>query len=651
MNISKKTFKESWKSEISAELITKQGLRLSEIKIDGEKIYWLEGRPKESGRYVIVSKSLNESNVKDILPRGYNSRNSVHEYGGASFTVKNDKVFFTNWDDQRIYCIDDKKIFPITPSSHLEKSLRYSDLTLTKDIKWIICIRENHDNEGEPINEIVAVKTDGSFDVKILISGNDFYSSPRLNKNNDKLTWTQWNHPNMPWDETELCSAQIDSKNCSIGEINFIAGGDGISILQPNWSDKGELVYVSDESGWWNLHKSNNGKNKNILDESKEHAGPSWQFGFKTYDFYKKDNIIIRGLSDDKKEGLIRILDLNGTIKEEINLDHTQISYLNVHGDNLFFIGSSPSKNDEIIKYGIEDKSVEIIKKSSDLEIPNSELSIAEEINFSTTNNSKAYAFYYPPKNNNYSNNDINPPLLVISHGGPTSAASNSLSLSIQFWTNRGFAVVDVNYRGSTGYGRKYRDELKGNWGVYDAEDCIAAVKYLSEEKLIDPKKVVIKGGSAGGYTTINALTFYDNFAAGATYYGIADLSVFINDTHKFESMYLESLIGKYPKEKQKYYDRSAINFTEKLSAPMIILQGSEDKIVPVSQAEIMADALKKKQIPHALIIFEGEQHGFRKAENIKSSLESELYFYSQVLGFNLNENISIIEIENSENL
>ena len=241
--------------------------------------------------------------------------------------------------------------------------------------------------------------------------------------------------------------------------------------------------------------------------------------------------------------------------------------------------------------------------------------------------------------------------MLVISHGGPTSAASNSLSLSIQFWTNRGFAVVDVNYRGSTGYGRKYRDELKGNWGVYDAEDCIAAVKYLSEEKLIDPKKVVIKGGSAGGYTTINALTFYDNFAAGATYYGIADLSVFINDTHKFESMYLESLIGKYPKEKQKYYDRSAINFTEKLSAPMIILQGSEDKIVPVSQAEIMADALRKKQIPHALIIFEGEQHGFRKAENIKSSLESELYFYSQVLGFNLNENISIIKIQNSENL
>ena len=355
MNTSKKTFKESWKSEISAELITKQGLRLSEIKIDGEKIYWLEGRPKESGRYVIVSKSLNESKARDILPRGYNSRNSVHEYGGASFTVKNDKVFFTNWDDQRIYCIDDKKIFPITPSPHLEKSLRYSDLILTKDTKWIICIRENHDNEGEPINEIVAVKTDGSFHVKILISGNDFYSSPRLNKNNDKLTWTQWSHPNMPWDETELCSAPIDSKNCSIGEINFIAGGGGISILQPEWSDKGELIYVSDESGWWNLHKSNNGKNKNILDEPKEHAGPSWQFGFKTYDFYKKDNIILRGLSDDKKEGLIRILDLNGKIKEEINLDHTQISYLNVHGDNLFFIGSSPSKNDEIIKYCIED--------------------------------------------------------------------------------------------------------------------------------------------------------------------------------------------------------------------------------------------------------------------------------------------------------
>tara|TARA_Y100001970_G_C14233915_1_gene860616 strand:- start:1450 stop:3405 length:1956 start_codon:yes stop_codon:yes gene_type:complete len=651
MNINNKTYIESWKSEISAELITKQGLRLSEIKIDGEKIYWLEGRPEESGRYVIVSKSLNKSDQIDVLPQGYNSRNSVHEYGGASFTVKNNKIFFTNWDDQRIYCIKDQKIFPITPSPDIEKSLRYSDLILTEDTKWIICVRENHNNDGEPVNEIVSVKTDGSFDVKILISGKDFYSSPRINKSNDKLAWTQWDHPNMPWDETELCSAKIDSKTCSLGGINFIAGGTDKSILQPEWADNGELIYVSDESGWWNLHKSDNGKNNNILDESKEHAGPSWQFGFKTYDFYKKDNIILKGLSDDKKYGLIRILGLNGIIKKEIKLDYTQISYLNVLGDNLFFIGSSPSKNDEIIKYGIEDKSIHIIKKSSDLEISSSELSIAEEIQFPTTNNSKSFAFYYPPKNNNYSDKDLKPPLLVISHGGPTSATSNSLNLSIQFWTNRGFAVVDVNYRGSTGYGRKYRDELKGNWGVYDAEDCIAAVKYLSGKKLIDPKKVVIKGGSAGGYTTINALTFYDDFAAGATYYGIADLSIFINDTHKFESRYLESLIGKYPQDKQKYYDRSAINFTEKLSAPMIILQGSEDKIVPVSQAEIMAEALKKKQIPHALIIFEGEQHGFRKAQNIKSSLESELYFYSKVLGFNLNENISSVKIQNSKNL
>ena len=651
MSTTNKPFIESWKSEISAELITKQGLRLSEIKVDGEKIYWLEGRPEESGRYVIVSKSLNQSDVVDVLPKGYNSRNSVHEYGGASFVVKNDKIFFTNWDDQRIYCIDDQKIFPITLSPDIEKSFRYSDLILTQDLKWIICVRENHNNEGEPINEIVAIKTDGSFDVKILISGKDFYSSPRLNKSNDKLAWTQWNHPNMPWDETELCATEIDSKNCITREINIIAGGNKKSILQPEWADSGELIYVSDQSGWWNLHKSDNGKNNNILDEFKEHAGPSWQFGFKTYDFYKNDNIILRGLSEDKRYGLIRVLDLNGIIKEEIKLDYTQISYLNVLGDNLFFIGSSPSKNDEIIKYGIEDKSIEIVKKSSDLEISKSELSIAEEIQFPTTNNSKSYAYYYPPRNNKYSDNELNPPLLVISHGGPTSATTNSLSLSIQFWTNRGFAVVDVNYRGSTGYGRKYRDELKGNWGIYDAEDCIAAVKYLSEKKLVDPKKVVIKGGSAGGYTTINALTFYDDFAAGATYYGIADLSVFINDTHKFESRYLESLIGNYPQDKQKYYDRSAINFTEKLSAPMIILQGSEDKIVPVSQAEIMADALKKKQIPHALIIFEGEQHGFRKAENIKFSLESELYFYSQVLGFKLNDSISSIKIENSRNL
>ncbi|MFL2665489.1 MAG: alpha/beta hydrolase family protein [Dehalococcoidia bacterium] len=651
MNKKNNSYYESWESEISAELITKQGLRLSEVKIDDERIYWLEGRPEESGRYVIVSRKINEKKIIDILPKGYNSRNAVHEYGGASFTVQQGKVFFTNWDDQRIYCIDNNKIFPISAEPEVNRGFRYADLILTMDSKWIICVREDHNVKGEPKNEIVAITTDGSFNLEVLLTGSDFYSSPRLNKQNDKLSWTEWNHPNMPWDGSELKQANIDISNCSIEKSEFISGGVDTSILQPEWSDSGELFFVSDESGWWNLHKNEEGENINILDESKEHAGPSWQFGFKTYDFYEEDKIILRGLSENKKNGLIRILDFSGNIKEEIGIPYTHISYINVLGENLFFIGSSPSKNDELVKYNLQQKVTEVIKKSSNLNIDKSEFSIPEEIEFPTTQNSQSYAFYYPPKNSKYLESEVIPPLLVISHGGPTSATSNSLNLSVQFWTNRGFAVVDVNYRGSTGYGRKYRDELKGNWGVYDAEDCISAVKYLAEKKLVDPKKVVIKGGSAGGYTTINALTFYDEFAAGATYYGIADLSVFIDDTHKFESRYLDSLIGKYPDEKEKYFERSAINFTDKLSSPMIILQGSEDKIVPVSQAEIMAEGLRKKQIPFSLIIYEGEQHGFRQAKNIKSSLESELYFYSKVLNFSLNENISPVKIENENNL
>ena len=637
----------SWESTITPEKITEGGLRFSEIRSSGSDLYFLEGRPEESGRYVIV-KQASDGKISDAIPKEFNSRNAVHEYGGGSYAVGQKNIYFTNWDDQRIYKVNGENVNPITKEPPFEKSIRYSDLTLSIDEEWLFCVRETHFKKEEAKNELFAISTTENSQI-VLCTGRDFYSSPRINPTNKEICWLEWDHPNMPWDGTQLFIANFDLDGLS--EIKFIDGSKNISIIQPEWSDSGELIYISDESGWWNLKKYSENTNSTILNEKSDHGGPSWQFGFRTY-FVKDNNIYLKGISKNKNKGLIRKISISGQILETNEVFHTSINDLTHHENKALYIGASPVSNSEIVSYDLMNKNEETIKESNPVKIDIEEISIPEEISFPTTQNAIAYGYFYKPKNKNFQGeSEEKPPLLVISHGGPTSATSNALNLSIQYWTNRGIAVADVNYRGSTGYGKKFRDSLKGNWGVYDTDDCIAAVDHLSKKGLVDSSRVAIKGGSAGGYTTINALTFHDRFAVGATYYGIADLSVFIDDTHKFESKYLETLIGKYPEEKEKYYERSAINFTDQLSCPMIIFQGTEDKIVPPSQAEIMAQGLRDKKIPFSLIMYEGEQHGFRQSKNIISSLESEIYFYSKVLGFKPFDKLKEVEIENSENL
>jgi len=633
----------SWKSSITSDLIVNGGVKFSEIRIDGTDLYFLEGRPDEAGRYVIMKKT-SDGNIFDMIPENFNSRNAVHEYGGGSFAVNNKIIFFTNWEDQRIYKIENKKISPLTEIPSIEKGVRYADLTISFDLNWLFCVRETHFENKEANNDLVAISI-SSGEIKVISEGRDFYSSPRQQEFGDQICWLEWDHPNMPWDGNELFTAIFNNGN--ISNKKHIDGSKEISIVQPEWASSGDLIYISDQSGWWNLKKISNNKKYDLLTETSDHGGPAWQFGFRTFGL-TDENIILKGNSKNKKNGLLRIIKFNGEIIDELNIIHTSISDVSISENKVIYIGSSPLSNSEIIEFNLDKKSIEVIKESSKLIIDPEDLSVPEEINFESTNNENAYAYFYKPKNKKIEGSTGDkPPLLVISHGGPTSSASNSLNLSVQFWTNRGFAVVDVNYRGSVGYGRKFRDSLKGNWGIYDTDDCIAAVNFLSSKDLVDSNKVAIRGGSAGGYTTINALTFHDTFAVGATYYGIADLSVFIDDTHKFESKYLESLIGKYPEEKQKYYDRSAINFTDMLSCPMIIFQGTEDKIVPPSQAEILAKGLRNKKIPYSLVMFEGEQHGFRQSKNIKASLESELFFYSKVLGFETNEKLLEVKIEN----
>ena len=642
----------SWESPITAELITRGGLRLAEVRVDGDDIYWLEGRPEEAGRYVIVRYSP-DGTTTDINPENFNVRSAVHEYGGGGFAVGGGDVYFSNWDDQRIYrASSDGSGDPeaITGDPTVERGDRYSDLTLSNDSNWILCVQERHHEGREADNELVAVSTGGSGEVRVLATGHDFYSSPRQNLAGDMVCWLSWDHPNMPWDGCELWVAEFDSAAGAGANGRPITGSADVSIGQPEWAPGGSLVFISDESGWWNLTRWTGGRIAPVVVEEVDHRGPAWAFGMRSYGIAGDSSIVLRDSQDGR--GRFRVIGLDGVQTAETPVTHTSMADVTVKNGEVIYVGASPLSAAEVVRVNLESGVASTLKKSSDIELDSAYLSIPEAITFPSTEGGEAHAFYYAPVNPEFeSEGGEKPPLLVISHGGPTSATSAALSLSIQFWTSRGFAVVDVNYRGSTGHGRKYRDALKGMWGVYDTDDCIAAADYIVNRGLADGDRLAIKGGSAGGYTTINALTFYDRFAVGATYYGIADLSVFIGDTHKYESRYLDSLIGPYPEAKQLYYDRSAINFTDQLSCPMIILQGLEDKIVPPSQAEIMAGALREKGIPFSLMMFEGEQHGFRQSKNIIRSQEAELYFYGRVLGFTPADEIEPVEIENESAL
>lgn len=640
----------SWTSPVSAKSIASGGLKLSEIRVDGDDIYWLECRPQESGRYVIVRCKKNGF-ISDVFPETFNARNSVHEYGGGTYAVKDETIYFTNWKDQRIYKISGNNLpIPITHEPLIPSGERYADLTISTDSNWIFCVRERHFKNREPDNELIAINTKGSNEVYVLSRGYDFYSSPRQNPLNSKICWLSWKHPNMPWDGSELWIGDFDETECKISNRKFITGGETTSIIQPEWSSDGTLVFITDESGWWNVSKYENKKIVPIVSEEIDHGGPSWQFGFRTYYLNHHGDLILP--DSNEQSGRIRKFNLRGELQEEINIPHTSISDLTIFRSEVLFIGASPLSVSEIIMMSLHNGERKSLKISGEIKISSDYISLPKKITFPTTKSGYAYGFYYPPTNPEFSGMESEtPPLLVISHGGPTGSASTELNLSIQFWTTRGFAVVDVNYRGSSGYGKDFRDSLKGNWGIYDTDDCIAAVDYLIDKSLIDSNRIAIKGGSAGGYTTINALTFHDRFSVGATYYGISDLSVFVGDTHKFESRYLDSLIGPYIEKKHEYFNRSAINFTEKLSCPMIIFQGLEDKIVPPSQAKIMAEALREKKIPFCLMMFQGEQHGFRQSKNIVASLEAELYFYGKIMNFIPADKINPIVIENQFNI
>ncbi len=633
----------SWKSPITSELVASETIMLGQTAIDGEDIYWIETRPAEGGRYVIVRRSP-DGKTHDVTPPPFNARTLVHEYGGGSFVIANGTIYFSNFDDQRIYRQDSPQSEPqpITP----EANLRYADAVIDHRRRRLICVREDHtDQECEAVNTIVSISLDGSGENKVMVSGNDFYSAPRLSPDGSQIAWLTWNHPNMPWNESELWVGEI-REDGSVVTVEQVAGGSDESIFQPEYSPDGTLYFVSDRTGWWNLYRWRDSRIEPLCEMPAEFGMPYWSFASSTYNFASANRIIC-SYTQQGTWHLASLDTTNGKL-EAIKTPYTSISFLRASPGKAVFLAGSPTETMSVAQLDLATHELKILRRSSKVTIDPEYLSMPQAIEFSTEHGLTAHAFFYLPNNPDYKASlGTKPPLLVISHGGPTAATSSVLNLMIQFWTSRGIAVVDVNYGGSTGYGRSYCQRLNGQWGVVDIDDCVNSTRYLVERGKVNGDYLAIRGGSAGGYTTLSALAFRDVFKAGASYYGISDLEVFARDTHKFESRYLDRLVGSYPEHRDLYRKRSAINYIEQFSCPMILFQGLEDKIVPPNQAEMMVEALRKKGLPVAYIPFEGEQHGFRRAKNIKRALDAELYFYSKVFDFELAQPVEPVPIEN----
>jgi dipeptidyl aminopeptidase/acylaminoacyl peptidase len=637
----------SWKSSITSDLIVSGTVGLGQIALDGEDIYWIEMRPSEGGRNCIVRRT-SDGQTEDLTPPGFNARTRVHEYGGGDYLVREGTVYFSNFDDQRLYRqAPGEEPRPLTPAG----KLRYSDGTIDERRRRMLAVREDHRVEGaEAANTIVALKLDGDGlnedGGAVLVEGSDFYSTPRLSPDGSKLAWLQWNHPNLPWDGTELWVCELNADG-TLGARRKVAGGPDESIFQPEWSPSGELFFTSDRSNWWNLYRlDGDGSVEAMCERDAEFGVPQWLFAMTTYSFATEARIICA--FHERGRWNLASLDTETKKLEPIETSYTDISYLRATKNRIVFRGGSPTERVGIISLDLGTGQTEVLRHSSEVFVDAEYLSTPRAVEFPTENGLTAHAFFYPPRNRDFeAPKGERPPLLVKCHGGPTATTTTTLRLETQYWTSRGIAVLDVNYGGSSGYGREYRQRLNGQWGVVDVDDCVNGARHLAESGEADAERCVITGGSAGGFTTLNALTFRDLFRAGASHFGISDLNVFVGDTHKYESRYLERLIGPYPERSDLYYERSSINFTDQLSCPIIFFQGLEDKVVPPNQAELMVEALRKKKLPVAYVAFEGEQHGFRRAENIKRALDGELYFYSRVFGFDIADEVEPVLIEN----
>ncbi len=632
----------SWKSPITPELITSKGISLLELAIDGNDIYWIEGHPNEAGRYTIM-RYASDGAITECIPPEFYARTTVHEYGGGAFAVADGIIYFANYRDQHLYRQrPGGKPELLTPTD----GYRYADIVVDRKRDRLICVREDHTSGTEAVNTIISVSLSNPDDGRVLVEGNSFYSNPRLSPDGSRLAFLTWNHPNMPWDGCELFAADVRPDG-ALENAQLITGGPSQSVFQPGWSPDGILYFVLEGGNWWNLYRWNGHAAEPLHPMDAEFGRPQWSFGTSTYSFASPTRI----LCTYSQEGMWHLAWLNTQSRELATVDsvYTEIEDIRLGNGFAAFIGGSPSLPFAVVRMDFTTGAMQRIREAVPLIIDPGYISIPESITFPTDHGFEAHGLFYRPANKDYTapRGEL-PPLIVISHGGPTGATAAVLNYGLQFWTSRGFAVLDVNYGGSTGYGREYRQRLNGNWGIVDVADCCNGALYLAERGLVDGNRLAVRGRSAGGYTTLACLTFRpDVFKAGASHFGLSELEAFAKDTHKFESRYLFSLIGPYPARSDLYAERSPIHFINNISAPLILFQGDEDHVVPPSQAQMMFDALKAKGLPVAYLLFKGEQHGFRRAENIRRSLQAELYFYSRIFKFPLPEPIEPVDIQN----
>ncbi|SHE76914.1 Dipeptidyl aminopeptidase/acylaminoacyl peptidase [Seinonella peptonophila] len=627
----------SWRSPISSDLIVAKSISFTEVQTDGDDIYWIEQRPYESGRFVIVHHT-STGKREEKLATPWNSHNRVHEYGGGSYVVHHGVIYFTNFQDQRIYAVKRKgSPTAITP----DDGSRYAELVFDSVRNRLLAVRELHQEGLEPVNQLVSIDLKQG-EVQVIDDGHDFYASPSLSADGSKIAWITWDHPHMPWDSSQLWLATCNQDG-RISQKRCIAGGENESVRQPEWSVNHELYFISDRSGWWNLYRLNEGKIVPLCPMEAEFAGPAFQLGLPSYQLLT-DQSLVCTYNRHGRWG-IGLLQLETGQWKTIDTPYTYISHLQLTTTEIVCIAGSPTIPSSIVKIDLETESVEVLHTSTAQSFSIDDLSLPQEITFPTTNQMVAHGFYYPPHHREYKGIDSEyPPLIVNCHGGPTAAATTLFNLDIQYWTSRGFAYLDLNYRGSTGYGRAFQQALYGNWGIYDVADSINGAKYLIQQGAVDSKQTIIRGRSAGGYTTLAALSFHNFFQAGASYFGVSDLERLHLETHKFESRYLEKLIGSYPEHRQLFHQRSPI-YAEEHFTPTIFFQGELDRIVPPNQAEQMADKLRKRHCPVACVVFPGEGHGFVKAEHLKQAMEGELYFYSKIFQFQPAEPLMPVEI------
>lgn len=620
----------SWKSPVTSQLVAGASLRLGDISLSDGVVYFTESRPAEKGRSVLLRA---ESSVapEDMTPASFDVRTRVHEYGGGAFAISGSAAFFSNAVDGRIY--------RVAAGAHPDAitapgELRYAALRIDPGRRRLIAVVEDHSSGGhEPENRLVSMKLDGSGGALVLARGADFYASPRLSPDGRELAWLEWNHPNMPWDGTELWIGALDEEG-RVRERHRVAGGPNESVFQPEWGRDGTLYFTSDSSKFWNLMAARGDRVEPVCPMQAEFGLAQWLLEMSTYAPLDDGRLLSTWTKHNRTH--LGIVDPKTSSMELIDLPYTEISGVRAEGHTAVFGAAAPSIAQCLVALDLRSGARRIVRRLSTLEIDEAYVSEPRSITFPTSGGRVAHALFYAPKNAEYTAPAGAAPLLVKSHGGPTSAASTALNLRTQFYTSRGIGVLDVDYRGSTGYGRSYREELDGQWGVADVDDCAAGAAYLAERGEADRERLMITGGSAGGFTTIAALTFRNVFKAGASHYGISDLEALARDTHKFESRYLERLVGPYPEQKDLYVERSPIHHIDRISCPVIFFQGLEDKVVPPNQAEAMVAALRKKNIPVEYVPFPGEHHGFRRAENICRALDEEIRFFARMLKFEL---------------